>query len=90
MAVYIVGYDLDKPGQDYKDLIAALRRYSNWWHCLDSTWLISTSDSTSTVRDNLRQYLDRNDKLLVAAVGAPAAWYGFSEDCSSWLMNNLK
>jgi hypothetical protein len=90
MAIYMVGYDLDKPGQDYKDLIAALKKYSSWWHCLDSTWLINTNDSTPTVRDNLRQYLDTNDKLLVATISAPGAWYGFDESCSGWLLNNLK
>ena len=77
MALYMVGYDLDKPGQDYPDLIAAIKTYGTWWHHLDSTWLIVTDKSVVQVRDHLKQCLDSNDKLLVAAIGTPAAWYGY-------------
>jgi len=90
VAVFLVGYDLDKPGQDYADLIAALKLYSNWWHCLDSTWIIVTNDSAEAVRNNLQRYIDQNDKILVAAIGAPGAWRGFDKECGNWLLTNLK
>lgn len=89
MALYMVGYDLDKPGQDYSDLIAAIKTYGTWWHHLDSTWLIVTDDSALQIRDHLKQYLDSNDKLLVAVIGAPAAWYGFGDKGSEWLSKQL-
>ena len=89
MAVYLVGYDLNRPGQDYSDLIDALKAYGTWWHHLDSTWIIVTDDSPTEVRDNLSQYLDENDELLVAAIGTPAAWSGFNGKGSDWLMSNL-
>ena len=89
MAVYMVGYDLNKPGQDYTDLIDALKRYGTWWHHLDSTWIIITNDTAAQVRDYLKQYLDSNDELLVATIGAPAAWYGFNAKGGEWLSNNL-
>jgi hypothetical protein len=56
MALYMVGYDLDKPGQDYPDLIAAIKTYGTWWHHLDSTWLIVTDKSVVQVRDHLNWY----------------------------------
>lgn len=79
MSVYIVGYDLNKPAQNYKDLIDALKAYGTWWHHLDSTWIIETNQTASAVRDNLAQYLDSNDELLVATIGAPGAWKGFAD-----------
>lgn len=89
MSIYTVGYDLNKPGQDYTDLINALKTYDSWWHNLDSTWIIETNDSPVQVRDNLAQYLDKNDELLVAVIAAPAAWSGFNKSASDWLLNHL-
>jgi hypothetical protein len=90
MAVHMVGYDLNKPGQDYSDLIDAIKAYKTWWHHLDSTWIIETNQTAVQVRDNLQRYLDKNDELLVATVGAPAAWYGFNKEGADWLLAHLK
>lgn len=39
MATLLVGYDLNKPGQNYDDLWVHLKDLGPWWHYLDSTWL---------------------------------------------------
>ena len=90
MAVYLVGYDLNKPGQDYSDLFEAIKSYGTWWHHLDSTWIIVTDETAVQVRDYLRQYIDDNDELLVVTIGPPAAWYGFTDKGSQWLKGELK
>jgi hypothetical protein len=51
MSTFMVGYDLNKPSQDYEDLIEAIKRYGTWWHHLDSTWIIQTDESAKQVRD---------------------------------------
>jgi hypothetical protein len=53
MPTHIVCYDLNKPGQNYSDLIAKLKSYGNWWHHLDSTWLVVTRLSAQQLRDEL-------------------------------------
>lgn len=88
VAILMVGYDL-KEGEDYSNLIAAIKTYDKWWHHLDSTWIISTADSPTQVRDYLKQFLHSDDKILVATIGAPAAWKGFNDRGSSWLSANL-
>ena len=40
--IVIVGYDLNKPGQDYEQLWKRLREFGTWWHHLDSTWIVRT------------------------------------------------
>jgi hypothetical protein len=90
VATYLVGYDLNKPTQNYEALIDALKQYGTWWHHLDSTWFIVTDDTAVEVRDNLQSHLDSNDELLVAAIGAPAAWAGINDKGSAWLMDHLK
>lgn len=45
MTVYCVSYDLNKAGQNYNDLYEELKKSPNWWHHLDSTWLIVTNET---------------------------------------------
>jgi hypothetical protein len=99
MGVLMIGYDLHE-GEDYKDLIDAIKAYGDWWHCLDSTWLIKTDLIPSQVRDNLRKHIKSDDRLIVLRYGASVAgeggngaWFGFKDippsQCSSWLVANL-
>lgn len=90
MKTLLIGYDLNAPGRDYNDLIEHLETYPQWWHYLDSTWLIKTSEAPSAVRDRIGKFLDANDELLVLDVtSAPAAWQGFEKRPSEWIKSNL-
>lgn len=86
---YLIGYDLNKSGQDYKTLIDEIKKLGTWWHCLDSTWLIKSSSNAVAIRDHLQKFIDKNDELLVVCLTGEGAWTGFSEQCSQWLKNNL-
>lgn len=89
MKTYLIGYDLNKAGQDYTAVIEAIKKLGTWWHCLDSTFLVKCDYTAVQIRDYLKQHIDQNDELLVAQVSGDAAWTGFSDNCSSWLKNNL-
>ena len=90
MNTILIGYDLNTAGQDYKELIDAIKALANdWWHCLDSTWIIKTNLGVVQVRDALMQHIDSNDELLVLTVNGAAAWTGFKDNCSTWLKSNL-
>lgn len=88
MATLCVSYDLNAPGKNYARLIEAIKSYDNWWHYLDSTWLIITSQSPSAVRDHLSQFIDANDELLVFNVGTTWAGTGFDTKAYDWLHTN--
>lgn len=90
MNTFAVCYDLNKPGQNYTALIDAIKGLSsNWWHHLDSTWIIKTSLSVVDVRDRLSKHIDQSDELLIMTCHAPAAWTGFNAEGSQWLKANL-
>ncbi len=92
MNTLLVGYDLNKTGQNYKELIEFLKSDVNWWRHLDSTWLIKTEKSAKTLRDEIvvAGYVDANDELLVIDVTSDAAaWHGFNDKGSKWLKDNL-
>ncbi|MGZ8845318.1 MAG: SinR family protein [Pyrinomonadaceae bacterium] len=73
MKTYLVGYDLNRPGQNYDSLIKALQAYPNWWHHLDSTWVIKTDWTAVQIRDDLLPHIDKNDELLVVRLNGEGA-----------------
>lgn len=90
MRTLLVGYDLNRPGQNYTGLIEALKAVPLWWHHLDSTWLLRTEETSVELRDRLSVHIDASDELLVIDVtGRAAAWSGFSERGGRWIKDNL-
>lgn len=73
MALYLVSYDLDKPGQDYPDLIARLEQLGAQ-RVLYSEWLLVNSATSAAIRDDLLRFMDANDRILVAELKNNAAW----------------
>lgn len=68
--VYIISYDLNKPGQNYSELYESIKNASNgtWCHFLDSTWLICSAKLPTAIVDDLSKHFDKNDRLLVFEV----------------------
>ena len=90
MGTLLIGYDLDKPDQDYSDLIAAIKKLGAWWHHLDSTWLVKSDLTPKEARDLLAKHIGDSDELLVLTVtGRTAAWKGFSDKGSKWIKDSL-
>ena len=89
MKTYLIGYDLMKQGQDYDALVEEIKKIGDWWHCLDSTWIVKTNLDSQQIRDRLIPKIDNNDRLLVVRLKQEAAWVGFKKECSDWLKNYL-
>lgn len=82
MAVILVTYDLRKPGRDYAPVHRYLRQFT---HCkeMESVWLLDTTTSCETIRDELQKCVDDNDILFV--VRLRKEWASRHYDCASWL-----
>lgn len=65
MPVYNVSYDLNKPRQNYDDLIKEIESSPGACHVLESTWMVKTSETAEQLSNRLRAHLDENDNLLV-------------------------
>jgi hypothetical protein len=66
--ILLVSYDLKVPGRDYTKLYETLKSASAWWHYLESTWLLSTTDNVVTWTDKIRAAMDENDIFLVVDI----------------------
>ncbi len=66
--VYIVTYDLSKPGQDYSGLAQQIKACGGWRHVLESTWIVATDMTAQQLHSKLKDCVDRNDKMLIIEV----------------------
>lgn len=90
MKTILIGYDLNKDGQNYPKIIERIEKYPGVFHALDSTWLVNTNDSADTVAQTLRNFTDANDEIMVLDV-TDADWsvVGFTESDAKWLQDNV-
>jgi hypothetical protein len=90
MVALLIGYDLDRPGQNYTALVKEIKALGPWCHPLESTWVVKTPKTVSQVRNLLKGYVDRNDEVLVMNVTSDSwASYNLDTDVAAWLKANV-
>ncbi|MFA5030330.1 MAG: CRISPR-associated protein Cas2 [Patescibacteria group bacterium] len=86
MNTLLISYDLITPGKDYSRLYEYLRDYAAYCKPLESVWLIKTSKNCPTVKDELVDYTDRNDKIFVVDItGKASALRNFPQNVVDWI-----
>lgn len=75
MAVYLISYDLDKPGQDYTDLIKAIEQIGGVKTLFSEWFVVTQTMNAKTIFDRLSPFVDSNDRLLVLGLSGEAWWY---------------
>ena len=88
MTVYCVSYDLNKTGQKYNALIEELKESPSWWHYLDSTWLIYTSETADQLSARLLKHTDQNDRLLIIKVVREYQGW-LTEEAWEWIREHI-
>ena len=89
MAVYLITYDLSKPGQDYPDLIAAIKEYQNAKQITKSCYGIVSAATPDHIFAKLSPFLDKNDTLYVLTLGKGAVGQGL-ELTNTWIVKNAR
>jgi hypothetical protein len=72
-SMFVVSYDLLAPGRDYQKLYEALRAVRAE-RVLESVWMLKGTYTAVQLREHFTQFIDANDRLLVAQVGDWAGW----------------
>ena len=93
MFTYLISYDLAGPETraDYKQLIDYIKsNFASWAKPHKSLWIVKSTQPIQAIRDNLRQKVDANDKILILDVSKDNwASYNLSSDVAEWMQNNL-
>ena len=61
----MINYDLNRPGQDYTDLISEIKRSQDWAKYLISGWFIVTTETPKQVYERLLKWIDSSDEILI-------------------------
>lgn len=84
--VYLITYDLNKPGKDYTSLYLALRQYQFIRDVgLDSVWFVSTSWTAGQIYEHLRLHLDISDRLFIAQIRRGEYYGWMNKDIWVWI-----
>ncbi|MCX6844782.1 MAG: hypothetical protein NTX53_21170 [candidate division WOR-3 bacterium] len=86
--VLLITYDLKQPGRNYDALYEAIKTLGQWWHFLDSTWLVQTAMTPDQVAARLRLHMDANDYLLVVKVTRPYQGW-LPKDAWEWVNSRI-
>lgn len=86
--ILLITYDLKKPGQNYDAIEKVLKSAPTWWHYLDSTWIIQTSESVDVWSDKLRAVMDQNDYVLVVDISKQPRQGWLPQKAWNWINNN--
>jgi hypothetical protein len=78
--LFSISYDLLKPGKDYTALYARLRTLGAK-RVLYSQWMLKSHLTAVQLRDDIKAFIDSNDRLLVIDVTTGAmAWTTLEAD----------
>ena len=92
MATILIAYDIHpSTGDAYERITDAIRSLGEWWHHLETTWLVKTDHTPTQIRDFLKKYVGSDDQLLIVEVSLDAAaWFGVNDIGSRWLEASLE
>ncbi len=90
MRTYLITYLLDDSSTTYSKISSSIKKYPNWAKVFARTWLITSKDRPSEIRDNLSSSIDGEGKILVIEITS-SAWASYSIDkiITSWIKENL-
>lgn len=83
--ILLITYDLKKPGKDYITLHNTIKTAPNWWHHLESTWIIQTNESVDIWNGRLTKVIDQNDRLLIVDITRQSRQGWLTKDAWDWI-----
>ena len=66
--IYMVSYDINSPGNNRKEVIESLEKFSCWCKCATTTYLIKTQLLISDVEEIVTRHLDETDSMIICQV----------------------
>lgn len=91
MSILCVTYTITPGKRDYASLYEAIKAHpaTTWWHYLDSTWLVKTTESPTAMSQRLVPLIDSvDDSLLIVEIvpGRRAGW--LPKKAWDWIKTN--
>ena len=90
MNTLLVTYALDNSTETYPKISHRLKRYPDWAKLFNRAWIIKTSKSSRTVRDELTETIEDKGKIVVINI-TDSAWAVSKMDSNilDWMKENI-
>lgn len=90
MNTHFVTYSLDNPSESYDIISSHLKQFHNWAKLFSRAWIIKTTRSSRSVRDELVDVINNKGKVVVINI-TDSAWatYGINPDLVEWMKDNI-
>jgi hypothetical protein len=90
-ATILIACDIHSPkGEAYNDLVKAIQSLGNWWHHLETIWIVQCNHAPAQIRERLKSHIGTEDQLLVIDISDDSAgWIGINDAGSKWLDDNI-
>lgn len=88
--IYLISYDLRKPGRDYASLHNAIKSAPTWWHYIESTWIIKTEQSIEDWYNKIRTTTDGNDSFIIVDITKQNRQGWLPQKAWEWIRENEK
>lgn len=91
MATILIACDIHPPrGEAYDGLVTMIQTLGDWWHHLETIWIVQCNHTPAQIREQLRSHMGDEDQLLVIDIsGDSAGWVGINATGSKWLDKNI-
>jgi hypothetical protein len=86
--ILLVTYDLKKTGKDYTSLYNILKTAPNWWHFMDSTWILQTIESVEVWNNKIKTVIDQNDLVLIVDITKRPRQGWLTKEAWDWIRAN--
>jgi hypothetical protein len=85
-----INYDLVAPGKNYNRLFEYIKSHGTYAKPLKSMWFIRTNKTASRVRDEIKQFIDSNDEVVVVDVTGSMWATTFSDNHTKWMKQHMQ
>ncbi|MAU16572.1 MAG: hypothetical protein CMH46_13655 [Muricauda sp.] len=89
MGAFLVSYKLQAPIQKNHRFIEEIKRIGRCCQCMESVWIVCSSDTCELLRERLVKYMDSDSELLVVGLKGHWASNNLNGDSLEWLSQNL-
>lgn len=90
MNTLFITYKLEDNANDYPQLSVRLKNFPDWVKLFNRAWIIKTSKSTKSVRDELDDIIGSRGKIVVINItDSPWATAQIDEDVLLWMKRNI-
>ena len=88
--MYLVTYSSVDKFISTRFIRAVKEHFKQWAILSDNVCVVVSNETVVEVREHLKSFINKEDKLLVTKISAPAAWSGYPKQMNDWLLQTYQ